>query len=372
MPRYKEPFTIFPRKLKSGKTIYYYRTYTPDGARTVAHSTGKTNKTQARCYCSELLKDGLLYLGGGVSFRLYAKGFFSDSGQWYADKLQAGKGKEQPVARNTLSAYRHNCDDILVPYFGKYKVCDIKPSTIKQFRTTLIQRGLSNSAINQACTCLHIIFTYALADKIIVSDPFVSVGQMYIDARARQTFSREELRKVFCSWNDNSGKKDFSIIAAITGMRISEICAIRKETLFPEYIDIKDQLCKGVLMPVKDGERRKLRICGDIYKILKSRVSESQRFAFPLNQDAYRSAFYAHLDMSAKDRVKEGITFHSLRHFCNTYLLSENIPELKVKSAMGHSSGKGSMTERYANFSIDDFNDLAVAQSKIFRYLFSL
>jgi hypothetical protein len=94
MPRYREPFTIFPRKLPSGKTVYYFRTYTPGGERTTAHSTGKTNKTQARNYCADLLAQGLLYSNTGMTFGIYADGFFDEDSQWYADKIQTGKGKE--------------------------------------------------------------------------------------------------------------------------------------------------------------------------------------------------------------------------------------------------------------------------------------
>lgn len=369
MPRYREPFTIFPRKMRSGKTIYYFRAYTPDGVRTVAHSTGKTSRTQARCYCAELLKNGQLCAGGGATFEAYARGFFSDKGQWMADKAQAGKGRAQPVAARTLLSYRRNCDSIIVPYFGKRRISGITPQDIKRFRAALIGRGMANATINQVCTCLHIILTYALSDKLIASDPFVSIGQMYTDARARGSFTREELREVFSGWSDTTGRKAFALTAAVTGMRISELCAVRKETLLPRCIDIKDQLCGGEFSPVKDGERRRLRVCGEIHSLLSELAARTGFLAFPLNQDAYREAFYRRLGMDTKERAGRRVSFHSLRHFCNTYLLSEGIPEIKVKSAMGHSSGKGSMTERYANFSADDFEDIAEAQSRLFRYL---
>ena len=37
----------------------------------------------------------------------------------------------------------------------------------------------------------------------------------------------------------------FNFIAACTGMRLSEINAIRKENLKPTYIELKDQLLRG-------------------------------------------------------------------------------------------------------------------------------
>ena len=207
MPRYREPYTVFPRKLKSGKTVYYYRTYSPNGERTVAHSTGKTNRTQANCYCAELLAKGFLYSNASITFGVYAKDFFSDNSQWMADKIQAGQGRAQPVAENTLKSYRHSLNSYLLPFFCKIKLEDIKPSHIRKFRSFLIEKDLSNSVINLSCTCLKIILSYAKADRLITTDPFQSVPMMYINARTREAFTREELIKTFSDkWESNDRK----------------------------------------------------------------------------------------------------------------------------------------------------------------------
>lgn len=365
MPRYREPFTVFPRKLSSGKIVYYYRTYSPDGERTVAHSTGKTNKTQAKNYCAELLSLGLLYNGTSVTFGVYAKDFFCDNSQWMLDKIQTSNGKEQPVAANTLKAYRHCNDAFLIPFFSKIKLCEIKPSHIKRFRGDLIEKELSNSVINLACVCLKIIFSYARADKLMTSNPFDSIQQMYINAKTREAFTLEELTALFGKKWESSERRVYALVSAVTGMRISEIAAIRKDTLFPDYIDIKDQLNNGKIVPVKDGEKRKIRICRQLYDILAVCVRRNKNFAFIENPHTYRASLYRNLNMSNTERISKGLSFHSLRHFFNTYLLVNDVPEIKVKCVMGHSSGKGSMTERYANFRPEHFDDVASLQEKL-------
>lgn len=365
MPRYKEPFTIFPRKLPSGRIVFYYRTYTPDGERTVAHSTGKTNKTQARQYCADLLSKGLLYSNSGMTFGVYANDFFGDNSQWMSDKIQAGQGKEQPVAKNTVKAYRHSLETFLLPFFKNIKVMDIKPSHIRKFRAELIEKELSNSVINLACTCLKIILSYAAADKLILSDPFASVPMMYVNAKTKNAFTLEELTKVFNKQWNNSERKIFSLVAAVTGMRISEIYAIRKETVFEKYIEVKDQRNSNILQPVKDGEKRKVRISSRLSLMLKNCIRRNGDFAFNEAQDTYRQEFYRRCGLSISELSKRGLSFHSLRHFVNTYLLTNGVSEIKVKCVLGHSSGKGSMTERYANFLPEHFDDVAKLQEKL-------
>ena len=363
MPRYREPFTLFPRKLKNGKSVYYYRTYSPDGERTVAHSTGLTNKTLARNYCADLLSKGLLYSNAGMCFGVYAKGFFDDDSQWMADKIQSGQGKAQPVAQNTLKAYRHSLETFILPFFKNIKLIDIKPSHIKKFRDSLINKSFSNSVINLNCTILKIILSYARADGLVTNDPFVSVPTMYINARTRNAFTIEQLKKAFNKDWGNTERKVFSLVAAVAGLRIGEISAIRRETLHKDYIEVMDQINDKKLCPVKDGERRKVRICNELYTMLSDCIRRNGDYAFSEAQDTYRRAFYDLAELDIDARQKTGLTFHSIRHFLNTYLLSNGISEIKVKCVLGHSSGKGSMTERYANFTPSDFDDVAEIQS---------
>lgn len=365
MPRYREPFTLFPRKLSSGKTVYYYRTYAPDGSRTVAHSTGQSSKAKAKSWCVDLFSKGVLTAGTGISFGTYAKDFFGDNSQWMYDKKQSGAGKEQPVAKKTLFAYRHCNDKMLLPYFSKIKMIDLKPAHIKSFRDNLLKQSFSNSSINLACACLKIILSYAISDRIIAVNPFTSINQMYTNARAKTAFTLQELKKLFHSEWENKERKIYIITAAVTGMRISEIAAIRSETLFRNYIDVKDQYLNKEYIPVKDGERRKVRICEELYIMLSTCIRRNYGIAFKENQDTYRQTLYNKLGLNKEARDKKGLSFHSLRHFFNTYLLNKGIPEIKVKSIMGHSSGKGSMTERYANFLPEHFDDIANLQQEL-------
>lgn len=190
---------------------------------------------------------------------------------------------------------------------------------------------------------------------------------MYVNAKTREAFSIKELEDLFCKKWESSERKLYCIVGAVTGMRISEIAAIRIDTLFPDYIDVKDQLNNNKIMPVKDGEKRKVRICRSLYNLLRDCVRRNRIYAFSENPNTYRDSLYRNLNLKDEERTKKGLSFHSLRHFFNTYLLANDISEIKVKSIMGHSSGKGSMTERYANFKPEHFNDVAMLQEKLLK-----
>ena len=54
--RYKEPFTLYARRIKNGKSVWYYRTYDSDGNRTSGKSTGLKSKTATRELVTKLIK----------------------------------------------------------------------------------------------------------------------------------------------------------------------------------------------------------------------------------------------------------------------------------------------------------------------------
>jgi hypothetical protein len=58
--RSKAVFTVFARKLDSGKKVFYYQCYDDMGKRLWARSTGLHKKTEAAAYCMKLYRDGLL------------------------------------------------------------------------------------------------------------------------------------------------------------------------------------------------------------------------------------------------------------------------------------------------------------------------
>ncbi|MDR1596956.1 MAG: hypothetical protein LBR99_04550 [Treponema sp.] len=59
--RVKDIFSVFPRKLRFGKVVFYYQCYDESGNRSSGLSTGQITKTAARVYCMRLYREGNLF-----------------------------------------------------------------------------------------------------------------------------------------------------------------------------------------------------------------------------------------------------------------------------------------------------------------------
>ena len=65
------------------------------------------------------------------------------------------------------------------------------------------------------------------------------------------------------------------------------------------------------------------------------------------------------------DYKKRKLTVHTNRDFYNTYLLSQNVPEPKVRAVIGHKDS--SMTNLYTYWKPDMFTEVYEAQIKLYK-----
>lgn len=313
--------------------------------------------------------------GSTLLFGTYANHWFDDGSPWLEDKLSEGTETKPAISLSTITSYRLNLEKHILPFFAKFKLCDIKPSNIKHFRTELIQeKELSRKTVNNVIGVMRIITDYALADNIIMFDPFRGIKPLRIENDTRDSFTYKEALKIFHSQWSNENVRVVSLVAALTGMRISEIFAIGKHSLFKNYIDVKQQIYRGILCPCKTKEKRKVPIPVELYQLLCQKISESDTdFCF---DDINATLVLRHLNKNldslnmTEEKKQRNLCNHSWRHFFNTYLLANNIPEIKVKAVLGHSSGVGSMTDRYTNWRPEMFPEVYVLQEKLFNDFF--
>jgi hypothetical protein len=130
--RVKEAFSVFPRKLRSGKTVFYYQCYDENGSRSSGLSAGQVTKTAARAYCMRLYREESLFSSAKLhvpTFGEYAQGWWD----WdTCEYLKNQKGR-----KDITKAYADNCKKMvknqILPFFGKTPLDKISPTDINQW-----------------------------------------------------------------------------------------------------------------------------------------------------------------------------------------------------------------------------------------------
>jgi integrase len=161
-----------------------------------------------------------------------------------------------------------------------------------------------------------------------------------------------------------------------TGMRIGEILGLKAECVFEGCIFVAKQFNQFGYKNVKTKRAHFITIPKELEKDLKMLIKQNggEGYLFTLNPDkkvpvsraAIYLALYKALDRIGIDegeRKRRHIVMHGWRHFLNTYLQTEDVPEYQVMETTGHLTRD--MKEHYSHFDPRQFNAVIEAQEAL-------
>jgi integrase len=379
--RYREPFTLFLRKLPSGKKIWYYQTYDKTNNRTCGFSTGKKSKTAAKAYCFDLLKKALLIPERRLSikFEKFAKNWWDWENCVYLKYMR----KRKTVTLSYANTAKGVLKNYIMPVFGNKNLHDISSYHIENWLDSFSDKGLSNATARLSLAILKVMLKEAVRRELISSSPAEAIRALKVDSVSRGVLNHYEVKKLF----DLNHKEEIwiddisyfaNMLSACTGMRISEILAVRGECLEADYIRVDKQYNEKYGMTETKSHCVREVIIPEQLMLKLREVSETNcggfLFSFdggkkPVGPRKLRVSLVKALENIGIDddkRKERNICFHSWRHYFNTTMRSNNIMDGKLRAMVGHSSPK--MTEHYTHFSTEDFKDIQNVQNKIINF----
>ena len=367
--RVTEPYTIFPRTLSSGKTVYYYQFRDDAGHRSSAKSTGCTTLSSAKRFCQKLYNEGAFKKDSSLTFSVYTQDFFSESSRYYKWKI----ANKERISLETMLAYNKFLRNQLMPFFADYKISNIKRSDVKEWVIWANDKW-SPKTVNSAQTVLNLIFKQAIDEEIIENNPCYNLSFRTIEKKQRELLTIEEVRDLYNNgkwWYDN---QLIFLLDIITGMRISEVVALHRDNIYENYVDVCHSYSRQFgLGATKTNENRFVPIPTVLAKTLQLRNGflfvnhEGKNIGKPLNINSFYTNLTENYTRCGIDYKKRGLTVHTNRDFYNTYLMSENVPESKVRAVIGHKDS--SMTNLYTYWKPDMFSEVYSAQEKLYRMI---
>jgi len=379
--RYREPFTLYLRKLPSGKKIWYYQTYDDNNKRTSGFSTGKKSKTAAKAYCFDLLKKDLLIPERRTKllFEDYSKNWWDWEKCEYLIYTRKRKNLTQSYAKTSMGVM----NNYLIPVFGKKEIKEIKSYEIEKWLDSLSGKGLSNTTARFYLAIFKIMLKEAVRRDILKVNPADSVMPLKDDTVRRGVLNQDEVTAIFNYeergeiWDDELSYYA-NLLSACTGMRMGEILAVRGECLMSDYIRVDKQFKERYgLCDTKSHYAREVIIPEQLMTVLKE-YSERNNGGYvfsksggkrPMDQRSLRDRLnkaMKNIGIDDEERRKRNICFHSWRHYLNTTMRSNNIMDGKLRAMVGHSSQE--MTDHYTHFNKDDYKDIQKVQNKIINF----
>lgn len=384
-PRYKEPFTLYPRRTLSGEIVWYYRTYDESGVRTAGRSTGETSKTQARNYCQKLIRDGKLIPAKEILFGAWADGFFLwDTCAWVRARLAESVEGHPAIQRVYVDDCRQRLTNYIIPFFRNARLTSITSAMIKKFRVwlkevTTEKSSLAPKTINAVTGVLRVMLKWAIEEGRITRNPFEAIRALPVVDKQYDLITIEELRTLFAEdtiatvWDGKLPYYAANLTAAATGLRQGEIRAIRDEDFRGDHLIIRHSFGKYGLNETTKTKivRQPVPIPEIVRKYLTQLAGRGFVFSFgdgrrPISGNRLTDALYGALcaiGIEKDERERRNITFHSWRHFFNTYCRGRNIPDSKIQAVTGHVTAK--MTDHYTHYNPEQYREIAEAQSAL-------
>jgi integrase len=382
--RIRECYSLYKRRVPSGKVVYYYRTYDENGKRFCGHSTGQSTKTAANEYCRMLIREKRLTpvkRGKALTFEEFAAPWWDYETCPY---LQSRK-ERRPISKGYAAQGRYAVKNHLIPMFGKKRIDTISENDIDTWLTNFRQgeytasdkktkSNYKGNTANLVFKILKIMLNYALKKGLIKTNPCKYVEMVSTDdEKVIEILTPEEEGKLFpADWGRIWDLPQFYVLnrlAAISGMRHGELLGLRGEFVHEHYIDVCAQYTRFGYQDVKTHKPKNIPIPEKMYEELKMLMEmNGEGYLFsrdggkrPIHRNYVYQALYQALDrigINEEERKRRNLSMHGWRHFFSTELEMADIPDSRAREVTGHSSRKS--RKRYNH--LDNLRMLDVIQ----------
>jgi integrase len=360
-------FTLYWRIVPSGKRVVYYYVYDEDGKRRGGWSTGETTMTAARIKCNRLLREGKLrpYSGHMPTFAEYAAGWWEWETCAYLKKRRKRYSLTQAYADNN----KKNLKNQLIPYFGSMPLHKITKDDVEAWFDKLIEDDYQNTTINGNFGTLKTMMIEAVARKLISKDPTENMGRLVNDRRQIKIITPEEFRALFVGdwrrvWENDRISYTANKLAALTGMRASEVLGLKGGFVYDDHIYLCKQYDEYGYRDTKTKHKHNIPLPVELINDLKElKRMNREGFVFsydggatPIGRKAMYKNFHRalrHIGISNDEIAERHLHLHGWRHFFNTELLKGGLTIPQAQAITGHKSDR--MTEWYLHFDPNEF-----------------
>ncbi len=386
--------------MKSGKTIYYYQAYLPDGSLSNGRSTGQLKIGAAKAFCKKLEQEGKL-IPKTKNSNLIFETYFADWWEWGPDyKIPAicpyltrkyKRGQRPSYAQAHISRLRFKKH--ILPFYKDMYIPEITTKHIEEWLDSLADKKLSGKSQIDILSLLRIMLKEAKRMGDIKNNPILDVlppskgkpkkrGILTVE-ETESLFNMKTINKV---WDNDYQAIGAFMLAWDTAMRPGEIRAMQRKHIhflkngecridIVQAVDhishqIKETKTGAILEGVtvrSDTAGILRRICtfyNDPDDLIFSKDGISHVSENYLKRRLYKALYT--IGISEEDRKTRNITSYSFRNQAITRLRQAGISDFQVRALARHTTQI--MTDGYTKFddseSIKQIRNLYIVNDK--------
>lgn len=363
MPKEARSFWIQKKKArgKPARFILFVRvegrSY-PYVKRTLSASTMREAGIEALGMCRDVLREQELLASQPPEQDLPVNAPSTCSGLFDAYMRLYADGRKGILQESSIRQVVERMRRYTKPFFGGMRLDEAGTGDIIAFRDALECTGLSPKTKGMVLQECAAAFKYAEEKKWIETTPFDSMIRFRKPEQKnpRTAGSLDDYRRMLCRPWKNPVAHAMLLLAYLTGMRASEIRAMRKTDFIQArgraYVKVMVRRsfgAHGALKKPKNGTERWTVIpywayayISPVFAVSRTDLAFSYDSVSPYSLskllDTFKKEMAATLGISIADLGRMGYVVHSIRHFYES-LACTVLPPLVLRFVMGHKSG---------------------------------
>lgn len=250
---------------------------------------------------------------------------------------------ERGLSLNTVESYKNDLKD----FFGfiKKNIREIEKDDIQRF--LLRERELGHKATTTARKLVSIknLYKFLIIEKVVNVDPTETIEPPKVIKSLPSFLTEEEVESLLNSIDLSTpiGLRDKAILEVLyaTGMRVSELAALKKKNLNMKggFIVVKGKGSKERIVPFGEVALKYLKLYLEEGrpKILKNKECD-ELFVTSRGKGMTRQNIFLMIEKYAKRcGIEKRLSPHTLRHSFATHLLKNGADLRAIQILLGHS-----------------------------------
>ena len=273
----------------------------------------------------------------------------------------------ETLSPSTLREYRRLLAKIVLPQFGNVKVRALRPSDLDTFYASLRRRGvngrsLSAQSVHHVHALIRRLLNQALKWGWILTNPALNASPPRVDRVELEVPDADTVTQIINFAHVRSPDiACFLRLAAVTGARRGELCAIRwrdfdkSGALFIKHSIVDGRRDELIEKGTKTHASRKIVIDALTMRVVNSQRERCEERSKTAGRRFSRNSFVfaSSLDGSVPWRPHRvtlafrrlcdelgiaGVRLHDFRHFTATQMLASGVPVKTVAGRLGHAN----------------------------------
>ncbi len=257
------------------------------------------------------------------------------------------------IKESTYSNYFMKLEKHILPYLGTIKYDDLTVKILNDFAAEKLRSGLSAKYVSDICRVIKSIARFACV-KLGYADKADLLSLPKCEKTEQKTLTSEQQNSLVSYLSESNLSSDLGIfIAAVTGIRIGELCAlqwsdidlekriitVRKTMQRIKNINGKTATKIVITSPKSKTSEREIPIPDVLYPYLKAMQKSSDCYVLTGKKNYYepRTIQYRFKQVLKKAGLPQ-INFHSLRHMFATRCIAVGADVKTLSEILGHSS----------------------------------